>query len=287
MADPQRRHRSVLGPIAAATLTIASLSLPRRAAAAGRCRRGAAGSTSTGTACLRSRRAGCGVRPPASRSCATSSTWSPTTQRAAQRRFFAWMRLAQPVSPAALRRRRSPGLGRRVAPLRRRSLPARRQHDVRRRASLRRATAAPDQPARRADRVAWEPRLDPYRVQRDGRPADHSVVPVTSVRVTGPLYGLQSRNGYDMPPDAKLTPSPAAAVLHALAYAPIRWPGTTATCRSSRCRQSSRPSRRPGEPAVSARYAPVQGRSLRLTHHPAGTQGRDRRSRPTGKEIGP
>jgi hypothetical protein len=30
---------------------------------------------------------------------------------------------------------------------------------------------------------------------------------VTSVRIVGPLYGLQSRNGYDMPPDTKLTPT--------------------------------------------------------------------------------
>lgn len=30
---------------------------------------------------------------------------------------------------------------------------------------------------------------------------------VTSVRVVGPLYGLQSRHGYDMPPDTQLTPS--------------------------------------------------------------------------------
>jgi hypothetical protein len=28
---------------------------------------------------------------------------------------------------------------------------------------------------------------------------------VTSVRVVGPLWGIQSRNGYDMPPDTKLT----------------------------------------------------------------------------------
>lgn len=30
---------------------------------------------------------------------------------------------------------------------------------------------------------------------------------ITSVWVTGPLYGLQSRNGYDMAPDTELTPS--------------------------------------------------------------------------------
>jgi hypothetical protein len=30
---------------------------------------------------------------------------------------------------------------------------------------------------------------------------------VTSVRVVGPLFGLQSRNGYDMPPNTRLTPT--------------------------------------------------------------------------------
>lgn len=36
-------------------------------------------------------------------------------------------------------------------------------------------------------------------------PARTSDFTVTSVRVTGPLYGRQSVNGYDMPPDTKLT----------------------------------------------------------------------------------
>ncbi|HTS14583.1 MAG TPA: hypothetical protein VMH24_02880, partial [Candidatus Sulfotelmatobacter sp.] len=36
-------------------------------------------------------------------------------------------------------------------------------------------------------------------------PARTSQFTVTSVRVTGPLYGRQSVNGYDMPPDTKLT----------------------------------------------------------------------------------
>ncbi len=36
-------------------------------------------------------------------------------------------------------------------------------------------------------------------------PARTSHFTVTSVRVTGPLYGRQSVNGYDMPPDTKLT----------------------------------------------------------------------------------
>jgi hypothetical protein len=37
-------------------------------------------------------------------------------------------------------------------------------------------------------------------------PLKTSKFTVTSVRVVGPLFGLQSRNGYDMPPDTKLTP---------------------------------------------------------------------------------
>jgi hypothetical protein len=36
-------------------------------------------------------------------------------------------------------------------------------------------------------------------------PAKTSSFTVTSVRVTGPLYGLQSKNGYDMAPNTKLT----------------------------------------------------------------------------------
>ena len=38
-------------------------------------------------------------------------------------------------------------------------------------------------------------------------PAVTTSFTVTSVRVVGPLYGLQSRNGYDMPPDTRLTPA--------------------------------------------------------------------------------
>ncbi len=38
-------------------------------------------------------------------------------------------------------------------------------------------------------------------------PAATSSFKVTSVRIVGPLYGLQSRNGYDMPPNTRLTPT--------------------------------------------------------------------------------
>ena len=50
---------------------------------------------------------------------------------------------------------------------------------------------------------------------------------VTSVRVVGPLYGLQSRNGYDMPPDTKLTPAQLKRYFTPWKYVPRRmiWDG--------------------------------------------------------------
>lgn len=50
---------------------------------------------------------------------------------------------------------------------------------------------------------------------------------VTSVRVVGPLYGLQSRNGYDMPPDTRLTPAQLRHYFTPWKYAPKRmiWDG--------------------------------------------------------------
>lgn len=43
--------------------------------------------------------------------------------------------------------------------------------------------------------------------QSTADPAATASFKVTSVRVVGPLYGLQSKNGYDMPPNTKLTPT--------------------------------------------------------------------------------
>jgi hypothetical protein len=50
---------------------------------------------------------------------------------------------------------------------------------------------------------------------------------VTSVRVVGPLYGLQSRNGYDMPPDTRLTPAQLRHYFTAWKYTPRKmiWDG--------------------------------------------------------------
>ena len=45
---------------------------------------------------------------------------------------------------------------------------------------------------------------------------------ITSVRVVGPLWGLQSKNGYDMRPDSKLTPAQLARYFTPWWYAPRR-----------------------------------------------------------------
>ena len=62
-------------------------------------------------------------------------------------------------------------------------------------------------------------------------PAATASFKVTSVRVVGPLYGLQSRNGYDMPPNTKLTPSQLERYLTPWRYAPKRmvWDGKYVT----------------------------------------------------------
>jgi hypothetical protein len=59
-------------------------------------------------------------------------------------------------------------------------------------------------------------------------PAKTSRFTVTSVRVTGPLWGLQSRSyGYDMAPDRKLTPSQLRGFFTPWHYAGVRmaWEG--------------------------------------------------------------
>jgi len=63
-------------------------------------------------------------------------------------------------------------------------------------------------------------------------PAVTSRFSVTSVRVTGPLWGLQNRTyGYDMRPDKRLTPSQLHDFLTPWHYGPIRmaWEGDYVT----------------------------------------------------------
>ncbi len=58
-------------------------------------------------------------------------------------------------------------------------------------------------------------------------PATTTAFTVTSVRVVGPLYGLQSKNGYDMPPNTKLTPAQLKGFFTPWKYAPkpMIWDG--------------------------------------------------------------
>jgi hypothetical protein len=58
-------------------------------------------------------------------------------------------------------------------------------------------------------------------------PLETTSFTVTSVRVVGPLYGLQSRNGYDMKPDTKLTPTQLRRFFTPWKYAPkpMAWDG--------------------------------------------------------------
>ena len=58
-------------------------------------------------------------------------------------------------------------------------------------------------------------------------PATTDSFRVTTVRVTGPLYGLQSKNGYDMPPNTELTASQFKRFFTPWHYAPkpMIWDG--------------------------------------------------------------
>jgi hypothetical protein len=51
---------------------------------------------------------------------------------------------------------------------------------------------------------------------------------ITSVRVVGPLFGRQSKNGYDMPPDTRLTTGQLRRFFTPWRYAPLAmvWDGT-------------------------------------------------------------
>jgi len=63
--------------------------------------------------------------------------------------------------------------------------------------------------------------------QASADPARTSSFTVTSVRVTGPLYGLQSKGGYDMPPNTKLTTAQLKRYFTPWKYPPISmvWDG--------------------------------------------------------------
>ncbi len=67
--------------------------------------------------------------------------------------------------------------------------------------------------------------LTGFRASAD--PAATDSFKVTSVRVVGPLYGLQSKNGYDMPPNTRLTTAQLKRYFTPWKYAPkpMIWDG--------------------------------------------------------------
>src|SRR5690348_1983262 len=90
-------------------------------------------------------------------------------------------------------------------------------------------------------------------------PATTKAFTVTSVRVTGPLWGLQSRSyGYDMKPDTRLTPRQLRGFLTPWHYARVRmaWEGRWVTIQAIPAAATS-VSPEPGSPRpASARPAP-------------------------------
>lgn len=111
-------------------------------------------------------------------------------------------------------------------------------------------------------------------------PATTASFTVTSVRVVGPLYGLQSRNGYDMPPNTKLTPTQLKRFLTPWRYAPKRmvWDGKYVTIQpvpaaSVAAAPSAQPSPDPAAatPAPTAVSVAAQATPFTATSSPAGT----------------
>ena len=139
---------------------------------------------------------------------------------AGQRRYFDWMRGAQPLRPAAVRRRGPGRLDRRPAPLRGRPLPAGVEPDLRFGASVGRHPAAPDQPAGRADRLARQPRLDPDRLPGDGRSGEdlgfHGHERPGDRAALRPPEQERLRHGTEHEADDR----PAQALLHAVEVRP-------------------------------------------------------------------
>jgi hypothetical protein len=94
-------------------------------------------------------------------------------------------------------------------------------------------------------------------------PAVTEAFTVTSVRVVGPLYGLQSRNGYDMKPNTELTPAQLKRFFTPWRYAPLPmiWDGTYVSIQPAPASSSAPvPTRAPAPskaPAPAATTAPA------------------------------
>lgn len=227
MGDPHRRLRSALGLLVAASVTIASFGLPKPAAAADirPAWDGGVDLYRNGTYTVQKSWLWCtaaGVQIV--RNIADLESDHATS---AQRRYFAWMRLrnryhlllSAGVDPQGW----TAGLRHFVDD--RYRLVASTTFDGALRSAVRRLrqTTLPVALAVSHGNHGWI--LTGFTASAD--PLTTASFTVTSVRVVGPLYGLQSRNGYDMPPDTKLTTGQLRRYFTAWKYAPMSmvWDG--------------------------------------------------------------
>jgi hypothetical protein len=227
MADPQRRLRSVFGLVVAASLTIASLGLPTPA---------------VGAATPATWHGGVDLYRDGVYSVQRSWLWCTAAgvqivrnivdvesdhTTAAQRRYFAWMRehnrYQLPLSAGVDPQGWAAGLRHFVDD--RYRLVVSTTFDNALRSAVRRLRQTNRPVALTVSHGTHGWILTGFTATAD--PLTTASYEVTSVRVTGPLYGLQSRNGYDMPPDTRLTPTQLRRFFTPWKYAPMSmvWDG--------------------------------------------------------------
>lgn len=233
MAEPHRLVRSILGLIFAGSLTLAAPGLPRSATAA---------TTATAAAGLPAWDGAIDLYRSGTYTVQKNGLWctaagvqivrnivdGATDHTAdAQRRYFAWMRehnryhlpLSAGVDPAGWTAGLRHFVDDRYRLVTSTTFDGALRSAVRR---LRQTNLPVALTVARGDH-AWI--LTGFAATAD--PLTTSSFTVTSVRVVGPLYGRQSRNGYDMPPDTRLTPIQLRRYFTPWLYAPMAmaWDG--------------------------------------------------------------
>ncbi len=227
MAEPHRRFRSVLGLIVAGSLAITAIGLPRPAAAADGLPGwdGGIDLYRSGTYTVQKSWLWCtaaGVQIV--RNIVDLETDHTSS---GQRRYFAWMRVHNryhlPLSAGVDPQGWTAGLRHFVDD--RYRLVASTTFDGALRSAVRRLrqTSLPVALTVSHGNHGWI--LTGFTATAD--PLTTASFKVTSVRVVGPLYGLQNRDGYDMPPDTMLTPSQLRRYFTPWKYTPMSmvWDG--------------------------------------------------------------
>jgi hypothetical protein len=229
MADFQRRRRVTVGLLLSASLAIGSVGLPKPAA-------GAASLADSVAAGVPAWHGGIDLYRDGTYSVQKSWLWCTaagvqivrnivefeTDHRAtAQRHYFAWMRLHNryhlPLSAGVDPQGWAAGLRHFVDD--RYRLVASTTFDGALRSAVRRLrqTNLPVALTVSHGNHGWI--LTGFTASAD--PLVTASYKVTGVRVVGPLWGIQSRGGYDMPPDTKLTPTQLRRYFTAWHYVPM------------------------------------------------------------------